>query len=183
MLLPVVGCSDGGSAAGDADALDAADTNEVVVDTTTVDTVTPNPCDRPNSATVDHRVVLRGTYRCSPPSTPNDVVLTQEADWSAMLDGLSDCISPPASAESVDFDSKYVVVLGTHDFMTCGYDYHAVVALSGDTGPYVELEVTDRSAGCPGACASGMGYVVAVALPRDAGPVPRTCIWVHPGCP
>ncbi|TNF25199.1 MAG: hypothetical protein EP329_23560 [Deltaproteobacteria bacterium] len=186
LALALVACTDGGSAVDDAtDTAHAADVaDDTATDTATAeDTVAPNPCPRPDTAAVDHRVVLRGTFKCSPPATPAEVVLTSADDWSAMVSGLSDCISPAPTVDSVDFDSEYVLVLGTHDFMTCGYDYGSVTTLSGARGPYVELQVTDRSAGCDAACASGMGYVVAVALPRAAGEAPTSCIWVHPGCP
>lgn len=185
-----LGCSDGGDAATDADT--AAGDTAASVDTSDTaapaDTATAAPtllgdCERPDGAAVNHRVILSERFRCSPPATPTEAVVTDAANWDAMAAGIADCTSPRAVADPVDFESEYVVVLGTMAFMTCGFDDDGVTVLAGDGGPWVELAVTDRSAGCPGQCASGDGYVVAVAIPRSAGESPSLCRRVNPGCP
>ena len=160
-------------------ALGCADDGATAQDATTL----LGDCQRPSGAEVAHRVIFSERFRCSPPATPTEAVVTDATSWDVMAAEIANCSSPSTAADPVDFDTEYVVVLGTMAFQTCGFDDDGVTVLAGDGGPWVELAVTDRSAGCLAACASGGGYVVAVALPRSAGESPSLCRRVNPGCP
>ncbi|MCB9737020.1 MAG: hypothetical protein H6745_30930 [Deltaproteobacteria bacterium] len=139
-------------------------------------------CDRPNSTAVATRQLYLAEYGCGELAVGDPRLVTDAAAWGPVRDELAACAGAATGAEP-DFAAEYVALMPLTTPMTCGYTFEQLIARAGTGGPYLELEVTDRSAGCEGACAAVGAFVLAVAVPRDAGEAPTFCRRVDPGCP
>jgi len=179
---------EGQAAVGDGLTVDVAEVSDVV-DAAAPGVSLLGACDRPTELAPAGRVVLAGQWRCAPTIPWNGTVVEDAATWETARAELVACADVRAAEaavidpEPVDFATERVVVLGVADGSTCGYTFHRVVSEVGAYAPYVELEVTNRSAGCEIVCAMAGGMFVAVALPRGDGAAPTLCRRVHHGCP
>jgi len=125
------------------------------------------------------RVVYEGRFGCYMPS--GEEVVTAAARWTAVAESLASCGG--SEPDPVDLDVEYVVVLGHGAGNTCGYELDRIVVRSDEGGPFVSVDMTDRSRGCETACTMVGGLVVALAIPKRLGESPTLCRRIHPGCP
>lgn len=141
-------------------------------------------CERPMSEAITPRVIFSGNSNCGASVDYSERVVQDADTWAPIEAYLIDCYAaePDIVLPALDFASEQVVVLGVESFQTCQVVLDEIVVLSGSTGPYVEIHVTDLSLGCETACAARFAYLVAIALPKALG-TPTLCRRVDPGCP
>jgi len=139
-------------------------------------------CERPEGEAFEGRVLFAGTFGgCQTDRVPEALTVVDEDGWEALRADVVHCAEAPP--EPLDLTAEYAVAVGVAVGSTCGLEHPRLTLVRDAPGPWVELALTDRSAGCPIVCPAVGSWVTIVAVPRDAGEPPRLCRRVDHGCP